>query len=234
MLVFFSFCTRYAESEKSAVAELGRKSQWHGGAANIAGFYQEIKGFQSNVFTGTGFALSNAGKQSTWGVEFEGRQELFPGFTANLGVTWLDPKYDDFHFSAVGDLSGTRPANIPEWTVIVGGQYDHEFGNGDHLILMGSYHFESRVQITEGLPGYLDLGTAAAIAAAQPFTREENLVDASITYAFHNHFEVSLWGRNLTNDRYLQQIFDSVAQPFSISGYTNEPRTWGGTVRYKF
>ncbi|HEX7709984.1 MAG TPA: TonB-dependent receptor [Sphingomonadaceae bacterium] len=229
-----AYGTRYADSEKSAVAEIGLKSQWHGGAANVAGFYQEIKGFQSNVFTGKGFALSNAGKQSTWGVEFEGRQELFPGFTANLGVTWLDPKYDEFQFSAVGDLSGTRPANIPEWTVILGGEYRKELGNGDALTLSASYHYESDVQITEGLPGYLALGSAAAIAAAKPFTREENLVDASITYGFRNGLEVSLWGRNLTDDRFLQQIFDSVAQPYSISGYTNEPRTWGGTVRFKW
>jgi outer membrane receptor protein involved in Fe transport len=90
------------------------------------------------------------------------------------------------------------------------------------------------VKISEGLPGYLDLGTAAAIAAATPFRREVNLLDASITYAFHNGLEVSLWGRNLTDDRYLQQIFDSVAQPLSISGYTNEPRTWGGTLRFKW
>ena len=229
-----AYGTRYADEEKSKVVELGLKSTWDTGAANIAAFYQEIKGFQSNIFTGTGFELGNAGKQSTYGVEFEGQQELLPGFKLNLGVTWLNPKYDSFVFSAVGDLSGMRPAGIPEWTIILGGQYDHEFGNGDHLILNGNYHHESKVQTDDGLPGYLDLGSAAAVAAAAQFTREVNLLDASVTYALSNGLEFSIWGRNITDDRYILTIFDSVAQPHSISGYTNQPRTWGGTVRFKF
>ena len=72
-------------------------------------FDQEIKGFQSNIFTGSGFVLLNAGKQSTFGVEFEGVATIVDALTLNLGVTWLDPKYDSFLVSAVGDLSGTTP-----------------------------------------------------------------------------------------------------------------------------
>jgi outer membrane receptor protein involved in Fe transport len=151
-----------------------------------------------------------------------------------LGVTYLDPKYDDFKFAAVGDLSGTRPANIPSWTVVVGGTYDYALDNGDDLILDASYHYESRVKITEGLPGYLDQGSAAAIAAADPYTRQVDELSASLTYKMKNGLELSVWGRNLLNDRYLLQIFDSVAQPLSISGYTNQPRTWGGTARFKW
>jgi iron complex outermembrane receptor protein len=49
-----------------------------------------------------------------------------------------------------------------------------------------------------------------------------------------NGLELSVWGRNLLDDRYLLSIFDSVAQPLSISGYPNQPRTWGGTIRYRF
>ena len=59
-------------------------------------------------------------------------------------------------------------------------------------------------------------------------------MECTVTYALNNGLEVSLWGRNITNDRYILTIFDSVAQPHSISGYTNQPRTWGGTVRFKF
>lgn len=236
-----TYGTRFANSEKSAVWEAGLKSTWGSGSANIAVFYQEIKGFQSNVFTGTGFALANAGKQSTRGFEFEGQQELAPGFRVNLGVTYLDPKYDKFLISAVGDLSGMKPADIPEWTVVLGGQYDYELGNGDHIILNANYHYESNVQIADGLPGFLVRGADGSIVnaqpaldAAKPFTRTVNLLDASITYALSNGIEVSVWGRNITDDRYILSIFDSVAQPLSISGYANQPRTWGGTVRYKF
>jgi hypothetical protein len=43
-----------------------------------------------------------------------------------------------------------------------------------------------------------------------------------------------MWGRNLTDNRTLTKIFDSVAQPLGISGYTNQPRTYGASVRYRF
>jgi len=59
-------------------------------------------------------------------------------------------------------------------------------------------------------------------------------LSAQITYALDNGLEFSVWGRNLLDDRYILQIFDSVAQPFSISGYTNQPRTYGGSVRFKW
>ncbi|KPL69723.1 TonB-dependent receptor [Erythrobacter sp. SG61-1L] len=229
-----TYGTRYADPEKSTVYEFGLKGNWGVGSANVAVFKQEIQGFQSNIFTGTGFALANAGKQSTFGVEFEGMVEPTDGLTFNLGVTYLDPKYDDFKFSAVGDLTGTKPAGIPEWTVVLGGQYEIDMGNGDALFLNASYHHESEVQIVEGLPGYIAGGQAAAIAAAAQFTRTVDDVSASITYAMDSGLEFSLWGRNLLDDRYLQQVFDSVAQPLSISGYTNQPRTWGGSVRFKW
>ena len=46
--------------------------------------------------------------------------------------------------------------------------------------------------------------------------------------------ELSVWGRNLTDDRYIGTIFDSVGQQFSISGYPNQPRTYGVSARFKF
>ena len=49
-----------------------------------------------------------------------------------------------------------------------------------------------------------------------------------------NGFEVTAWGRNLFNDRYINQIFDSTAQAGSISGYINQPRTYGVSARYRF
>jgi len=228
-----TYGTRFASPEDSTVYEVGVKANWGLASANVAVFQQEIAGFQSNVFTGSGFALANAGKQSTFGVEFEGRAQLFDGFTANLGVTYLDPKYDDFKFSTVGDLSGTRPGGIPTWTVVIGGLYERDLGDGK-LILSSTYHYESDVKITEGLGGFLPLGVEAAIAAADPFHRQVDELTASVAYVFDSGFEVSVWGRNLLDDRYILQVFDSVAQPLAISGYPNQPRTYGVTARYRF
>ena len=51
---------------------------------------------------------------------------------------------------------------------------------------------------------------------------------------WQNGFEAMLWGRNLTDDEYLQSSFPSVAQPGSYSGYPNQPRTYGITLRKYF
>ena len=156
-------------------------------------------------------------------------------------MVYLDPKYDSFTASAVGDLSGTRPAGVPELSTTVGAQWNQELANGDRVILRGDWHMESEVQIAEGLPAFIQrnaLGQVItyqpAFDAARPFTRKVDEVNASITYAMDNGLELSLWGRNLTNNRYLIQIFDSVAQSGSVSAYPNQPRTYGASLRFKW
>jgi iron complex outermembrane recepter protein len=227
--------SRFAGPENSKVIELGVKGNWDMFSMNLTGFRQDINGFQSNIFTGTGFLLSNAGKQRTWGVELESQANPVDPLTLNFAVTWLDPSYVSFPLSSVGDLSGTRPAGIPEWTIVMGAQWEQEIGNGDLLVLRSTFHHESNVQVIEGLPGFLAGGQAAAIAAAAPFQRQVDDLSASLTYEFNDlGLDVSVWGRNLLNDRYLLSLFDSPGQPGSISGYPNQPRTYGVTVRKDF
>lgn len=233
--------SRYAGPENAKVLELGIKANWGIANANMTLFKQTITGFQSNVFTGTGFALANAGKQSTFGVEFDGMVKPTKELGLNLSLVYLEPKYDSFTASAVGDLSGTRPAGIPGLSTTMGAQWNKELGNGNRVILRGDWHWESEVQIAEGLPAFIQrnaLGQAIsyqpAYDAARAFQREVSEINASLTYAMTNGLEVSLWGRNLNNNRYLIQIFDSVAQSGSVSAYPNQPRTYGASLRFKW
>ncbi len=235
---------RTAAPENSTVYEAGLKGSWSVASANLAVFQQSIKGFQSNIFTGTGFVLANAGKQSVFGIEFEGTVRPVKGLTLGLSMTYLDPKYDSFTNSAFGDVSGMTPADIPPISATISAQYEHEMGNGDRAILRGSYHYESEVPVVEGLPGFITRdpntgavlpgGFEAGLAAARPYKRQVDELDASFTYAMANGLELSVWGRNLLNDRYISTIFDSPAQSGSISGYTNQPRTYGVAARFRW
>ena len=219
--------TRFAAPEESTVYEAGLKAQWSVAALNLAVFKQSIKGFQSNVFTGTGFALANAGKQSTWGLEFDGSVRPMQGLNLSLAVTWLDPKYDSFVASAFGDLSGKKPAGIPDLSVSMGGTYTYEFAGGTKAIAHVDYQYESPTQIVDGLSGF-------PASVAQNLKREVNQLNASFTVALTNGFELGVWGRNLTNAQYLTTIFNAVAQAGSVSGYPSQPRTYGVTGRFKF
>ncbi|WP_084390991.1 TonB-dependent receptor [Novosphingobium capsulatum] len=229
-----TYATRFAGPERTTVYELGLKAQWGLATANIAVFQQTISGFQSNVFTGTGFALVNAGKERVRGVEVETVLRPAAGLTLSGSATWLDPLYQDFTMSAVGDLSGRRPASIPALSFTLAGQYEHSLGRNARLFVRSDFHHESPVITEEGLPGFLDLGTAAAIAASAQYKRRIDEVNAALGLTPGARTEFTLWARNLTNNRTLTKVFDSVAQPLAISGYTNQPRTYGASVRYRF
>lgn len=210
--------SRSANPEYATVYEVGAKAQFGRASFNLAVFQQSLEGFQQNVFVGTGFLLGNAEKQSTWGVEFDANVRPVDQLALNLNVAWLDPKYDKFTQSAFGDLSGTRPAGIPEYSITLGGSY--RFDLGEHrLIVRGDFNHQSNVQILDGFPD---------------FRREQNLLNAAATLQLKNGLELSVWGRNITNDQFLLAIFPSVAQTGSVSGYPNQPRTFGGTARFTF
>ena len=142
-----------------------------------------------------------------------------------FALTYLDATYDDFPNAQVGDLTGARPGGIPEFSIATSATYTHDFGaSGNSLIGRVDYSHESNVFINNGLQTIRD----------NNFRREVNLVNASLTLALANGIEIAGYVRNLTNDRYILTVFPSVAQSGSVSGYPSAPRTYGGTVRFKF
>ncbi len=216
--------SRFAGPEETEVYEVGIKGQWPGFGFNLALFDQTIDGFQSLAFTGTGFALRNAGSQSVKGFEFDATVNPADGLVYTFAMTYLDPLFDSFPGSVLGDLSGVRPAGIPEFSIATSLTYTHEWDSGTRLISRVDYNHESEVQINNGLPTF----------GPNNFTREVNLVNGSMTLALANGFEVGAYVRNLLNDEYILTVFDGVAQNGTVLGYPNQPRTYGGVVRYKF
>lgn len=225
--------SRFAAPEKAEVYELGLKANWDGIGFNLALFDQSIQDFQSFLFTGTGFALANAGKQSVRGFEFDSRVTPVEGLVFTFAATYLDAVFDDFTGSPVGDLTGLRPGGIPEWSLATSATYTHEFGNsGTKLMTRLDYAHESNTPINNGLPTFN--GPVGNRVNPQIFQREVNLVNASVMLQLRNGLEVGAWARNLLDDQYLITVFDGVAQAGTVSGYPNQPRTYGGIVRYRF
>lgn len=212
--------TRLAGPEESTVYELGLKGVWGRNSLNVAVFDQTIEGFQSNIFFGTGFALANAGEQSTRGLEVDALWAVTDSFDLSFAATWLDPEYDDFPNSAVGDLTGQQPSGIHELSASIAGTYYFNVGPG-YGFIRADYLYEDEVQVVDNIP-------------ANVASREVGLLNASISYTWADRYELMLWGRNLTNDDYLLSAFPSVAQAGSISGYPNQPRTYGATFRLRF
>lgn len=213
--------TRFALPEEATVIEAGLKARWDQVAFNLTVFEQSIKNFQGNSFIGTGFVLTNAGKQSTFGIEFDGSVTPAEGLRLTAGFTYLDPIFDSYPGSPDGDLTGQQPAGISELSATLGATYTHQFGNENELILSTDYYHQAQVAINNN-------------PAFRLYQREVNDLNASVTLRLNNGLQFSVWGRNLTDARFLQTIFPSVVQAGSISGYPSQPRTYGVSAKYKF
>jgi len=221
--------TRYAGPEDSTVYELGLKGHYDTVSFNVAIFDQEIEGFQENVFQGTGFVLLNAGKQSTTGIEVDLLWAPTDNFEWSIASTFLDPVYDDYQNApGVGgptDLSGTKVPGVSETTVSTWARYTFDIGASTLGFVRAEYIYESETQVISNVP--------ESIAS-----REVGMANASIGLRWDNGFEAMLWGRNLTDDEFLQSAFpttfQNLAEPFSYSGYPNQPRTYGLTLRKYF
>jgi len=157
--------TRFADPEEARVIELGAKMRFERGALNVAVFDQQIEGFQSNVFLGTGFGLANSGEQITQGLEFDAAYSPFDSLDLTLAGTFLDAKYESFvntgiaidpESPAIGanelDLSGESVAGVSPVSLVAGATFNSELANGWGYYLRGTYLYESEVQVSEPIP----------------------------------------------------------------------------------
>ena len=233
---------RTAGPENVTNIEAGLKTETRKGYFTLAVFDQAIKGFQSNAYTGTGYSLVNAGKESTRGFELDGAYRPTGWLALTGSATYLDAKYDSFTHApcasfdtarcpvdpstgltpAFRDLSGQRPAGIPKWSLSASATLNQDFGGGLTGFLRAEYDFSSKVQLIETTPA--DLSTYG-----------QKSVNASVGIESKpNHWSVALWARNLFDDRTMIGTFPTVAQSGSYSGFPNAPRTFGVTLGAKF
>ena len=217
--------TRFAGPEESTVYEFGLKARWDTGTVHLAVFDQSIEGFQSNTFSGVGFNLTNAGEQSTTGIEIDAVYSPSDSVQFTFGGIFMDPVYDTF-VGALGpngpmDLSGMTPAGIHEISISTSATYSGEYRNGMSWFLRGEFIFEDDIQVVDNV----DKSMAS---------REVNVFNMTYGLSTESGWDFAIWGHNLTDDKYLLSAFPSVFQAGSLSGYPSPPRTYGVTVRKDF
>ncbi|MEL6661263.1 MAG: TonB-dependent receptor, partial [Bacteroidota bacterium] len=83
---------------------------------------------------------------------------------------------------------------------------------------------------------FFDGGPTAAnnVLFDDAFGRDVNNVNASLGFTSEGGLGVTVWGRNIFEHERITTAFPSVAQEGSISGYPNQPATYGVTVRKQF
>ena len=217
--------TRFAEPEESIVYEIGFKAGFERGALNVAIFDQTIDNFQSNIFTGTGFNLANAERQSTIGLEFDLSYYPIDSLQLNIAGTFLDPEFDSFTGASVvggvGDLSGETPAGIHETNLSIGATYSFVVSDTIDAYVRADYQYDDNIPTNDNVPSDI--------------SREQNKnLNASIGFNTQQGVGLKLWGRNLTDHDTVTTGFPTPAGTGGFFGYRNAPRTYGASLSFDF
>ena len=236
-------------AETSESAEIGFKGDLGDRfRLGIALYDAKFEDFQANAFTGTGFNLQNAGDLETQGIEIEftwrptDSFEL-SGFYAHNegeftsfveGTCWdatpfhtgqpdpgLPPAFNPLINLERCDRTGGKLPYNPEDRVFLAASQSFDVGNNSIFArLEWSYASEA---FTDG-----DL---------DPFTESDslNILNARIGYTWIDwDADLTLWGRNITDEKYYTGSFDAPAQDGRMNSYPSEPAMYGITFRKGF
>lgn len=188
---------------------------------NVTGFYMSYKDLQVRQILSGFTQTTNAGKATIYGVEAEGALSLGGGFSLTGDINYLHATYDDFIQLGI-DRSGNWLSRAPKWQYSAGVHYEGEVSDGWELRADVSFSAQSRV--------YYE-------AANRPFVGNGGWhnIDARVQVTTPLGLSLYVFGKNLTDDRYLTQVGTTPANGIETHpSSVNLPRRFGIGARYEF
>jgi iron complex outermembrane receptor protein len=165
--------------------------------------------------TGIASVVDNVGSSRIYGAEFEGSAILGDHLTANF-ITLVT--------GTPVDISDTRePQNSPEWSGYLGVTWTGELGGGD-LRITPAVSYRSEYHLFDAPDPILDQDGYA-------------LLDLSATWTSPDgHYEVGVFGRNLTGEEYRVGAYNFAGPTYnnSISAFYGPPLTWTARLTYRY
>lgn len=224
------------DSEKVDSYELGIKADLLDGRAriNAAAFVQELEDFQVLEFTGVQFVTFNVPTVESRGVEVEGQYLVTPDFALNGAVTYTDADYPDdcddgVPTPTVSLLCGNSLTNAPDWVVLLGGQYSRDLTDAGHRgFLSASARYESdRRTSTQALLPDGSLNPFDIQGDNTKIDLRAGITSPDETWTFE------VWGKNITDEITRSVTFNIPLSVGARGGFTQDPATYGVTLRYK-
>jgi iron complex outermembrane receptor protein len=232
------------DPETISAHEVGLKSQLFDRRLtfNVAAFYNRLHGLQLertvfNQLLSFTTVFENATETEAYGVELDTSWRIAPGLRLDFSGTYLHSVFRNYFASNpndarnvagspvfapfLSDLDGNATRYSPKWTFDIHPQYDWRIGNGGMITFAGDVSYKSKQYHTEFNDD----------AMSQP------------AYVFANsNIRYTAPGGHVTLDLFVQNMFNKLerAGSFSLSssreiGVTYlPPRTFGGTVGYRF
>ncbi|RYG18401.1 MAG: TonB-dependent receptor, partial [Caulobacteraceae bacterium] len=210
--------------------EAGIKSSLFGRrlTANVAAFWNDYTDLQLSSFTSDGSGgfealFTNAGAATIRGIELELAARPIDGLTLNGTVGYLDAQYDEYIGPGGTDISDQRElVNAPEWSTRLGAVYVADLGASGRLTFGADAAHRSKVYPTV---------SSSEVLAQEGYT----LVDAFVRWTDSNdRLSVELGGKNLTDERYVEQGFDLSDSLGYQLAYFGAPRTVRLTAGIRF
>lgn len=207
--------------------ELGLKTALPGNILlNLAIFDTKFEDYQAQILdnsvTPAVFRTTNAGDLKTRGFEADVVAAPFTGMLITAGVTYLDAKYGNFapiscypgQTPAQGcvvfapgqsgyDASGQRLANTAKWKYAIAGRYEHPLSDGLKVFVQADYSWRSETNASANKDPNTVIGSYGILSGAFGIASEDD------------KWRLSLWGKNLTDERFPSALFGT---PFGVPG----------------
>ena len=209
---------------------------------NLALFNSDIKNYQTNVQSpelgvNRGY-IANAEKVNVKGAELDGNIKANQHFSFYGALSYTDGKYVTFTNAplpleetgaskdgvqvAFKDISGGDLPGISKWAGSIGGEFTTAtafLGKAGKFFLAADSYYRSSFSSSPSPSAYLNI---------EGYT----LLNGRVGFRATNGFSVFVWGRNLFDKDYYEQLLPAGGNAGHYAGVLGDPRTYGVTLRY--
>jgi iron complex outermembrane receptor protein len=243
------------DEEENWTYELGSKNVFFDNKLTLNGalFYVDWSDMQGSLSPtvqsqNSNVVIGNIGDATNAGIEVEGTWRFNNEWSIDLAYTWINPEYDDAEFDAAQryyyydcpvDVIPDEDPNNPGQPFLCGNtnidgnqlqrtseemglaaiSYVDEWFGGWTLSARVDASYQSKQYINPLNVGYV--GSRTLYNGSVNFTGPES------------HWDVTLWGKNLADDNYVQSTFSTALFNNSLVA-TGQGRSVGGTLKYNF
>lgn len=207
---------------------------------NASIFNTDVDDYQANVQeaqlgVNRGY-IANAEKVNSKGAEIDANIKVNSNFSFYGSLAYTDAKYVSFTNAPVPleetggpqafkDISGGRLPGISKWAGSFGGEFTSNYANflvqeGRYFLAVDSF-FRSEFSSSASPSQFLNIDGYG-------------LVNARVGFRANNGFSAFIWGRNLFNKDYYEQLLPAGGNAGHYAAVLGDPGTYGLTILYSF
>lgn len=217
--------------------ELGFKSNFKNALINLTLYNTDITDYQTNVQSpelgvNRGY-LANAEKVNVKGIELETGWKVSENINLNSSVSYTDGRYVKFTNAplpleetgssvAYKDISGGRLPGISKWSGSLGADYTTKarlLSYEGAFFIGANVYYRSEFSSSPSPSDYLNI-------------KGYSIFNLRLGYKTENGTTFTLWGRNLFNQNYFEQLLPAAGNAGQYAGVLGDPVTYGITVKF--